>query len=50
LHWDIYVEGRNLLDREHVATMLVRDVATPDAEVLFPGAPRSVHAGVRYRF
>jgi iron complex outermembrane receptor protein len=48
--WDVYAEARNLFDRRHVATVLVRDQAAPDAEVLFPGAPRSVYVGAHYRF
>jgi iron complex outermembrane receptor protein len=48
--WDIYAEARNLLDKEYIATVVVRDRAGPDAEVLFPGAPRSVYFGARYQF
>jgi iron complex outermembrane receptor protein len=48
--WEIFAEGRNLLDRDYVATVLVKDVVTPTSEMLFPGAPRSVYAGMRFQF
>lgn len=48
--WEVYAEGRNLLDRHYIATVLARDVTAADAQVLFPGAPRSVYFGARYRF
>ncbi len=48
--WQFFIEGRNLLDRRHAATVLARDVAASDAQVLFPGAPRSVHLGAAYDF
>jgi hypothetical protein len=47
----VFAEARNLLDRDYVATMLVKDVVTPmNSQMLFPGAPRSFHAGVRFQF
>lgn len=49
-HWELFAEGRNLLDRKYIATVVVQAAATPDAQVLFPGAPRSVYVGARYRF
>src|SRR5690606_36319584 len=48
--WDLFAEGRNLLDRPYTATVVVKDVAFADAQVLYPGAPRSVYVGARYRF
>jgi len=48
--WEAYVEARNLLDREYIATTLVKDQITAGTAFLFPGAPRSVYAGVRYQF
>jgi iron complex outermembrane receptor protein len=49
-NWELYVEGRNLLDRRYVATVVVKDQASPSLEMLYPGAPRSVYAGARYQF
>lgn len=49
-HWEAYVEGRNLLDRRHVASVVVKDHADPSAQMLYPGAPRSVYVGARYQF
>jgi iron complex outermembrane receptor protein len=48
--WDVFAEARNLLDRDYVATVLVKDVVTPTSEMLFPGSPRSFYAGLRYQF
>lgn len=48
--WRVFVEGRNLLDKEFVANHGVRDVADVDAEILNPGEPRSVYVGVQVRF
>jgi iron complex outermembrane receptor protein len=48
--WEVFAEGRNLLDRDYVATVLVKDVVTPTSEMLFPGAPRSFYAGMRFQF
>jgi iron complex outermembrane receptor protein len=49
-NWEVFAEGRNLLDRDYVATVLVKDVVTPTSEMLFPGAPRSFYAGMRFQF
>ncbi len=49
-HWELFGEARNLLDRRYIATVAVRDVAAADAQVLFPGAPRSLYFGAHYRF
>jgi iron complex outermembrane recepter protein len=48
--WELFVELRNLLDEDYIATVGVLDEATPDAEILYPGAPRSAYAGVRVEF
>ena len=48
--WEVFAEARNLLDREYVATLSVKDVVTPTSEMLFPGAPRSYYAGMRFQF
>jgi iron complex outermembrane receptor protein len=48
--WEVFAEGRNLLDRKYVATVLVKDQYASGDEVLFPGAPRSAYFGARYRF
>jgi iron complex outermembrane receptor protein len=49
-NWEVYAEGRNLTDRNYVATVVVKDVANAGMEMLYPGAPRSVYFGARYRF
>ncbi len=48
--WELFAEGRNLLDRDHVAAVTVHDRANVDTRALYPGAPRSVLMGARYRF
>jgi iron complex outermembrane recepter protein len=48
--WEVFAEGRNLLDRRYVATVVVKDQYAAGNQVLFPGAPRSVYAGARYQF
>ncbi len=45
-----YVEVRNVLDEEYVATHGVRDRAAANAEILNPGAPLSAFAGLELRF
>jgi iron complex outermembrane receptor protein len=49
-NWEVFAEGRNLLDKQYIAAVAVKDQASPADEVLHPGAPRSVYAGVRSRF
>ena len=49
-NWEIFAEARNLLDRDYVATIVVKDVASPNSEMLFPGAPRSFYAGMHLQF
>jgi iron complex outermembrane receptor protein len=48
--WETYLEARNLLDSKYVATVVVKDQVSPGAEILYPGAPRSVYFGTRYQF
>jgi iron complex outermembrane receptor protein len=48
--WDFYGELVNAADEDYVATVGVRDIADPDADILNPGAPRSVYFGVNARF
>jgi len=49
-HWEVFADARNLLDRNYVATLVVKDYTRPTDEILFPGAPRSVYFGARYQF
>jgi iron complex outermembrane recepter protein len=49
-HWEVFAEGRNLLGKEYVAAVVVKDHASPGLEMLHPGAPRAVNVGARYRF
>jgi iron complex outermembrane recepter protein len=49
-HWELYAEARNLLNKVYVATVVVKDQANPDSEVLLPGAPRSMYLGARFQF
>ncbi len=49
-NWELYAEARNLGDKNYVSLFSVRDVAAPDAAILYPGEPRSVYAGARFRF
>jgi iron complex outermembrane receptor protein len=48
--WEIFGELRNLLDKSYIATIGVMNQTSPDASVLYPGAPRSVYVGVRHQF
>lgn len=47
--WEAFVELRNLLDEDYIATVGVRDRAAADAAVLNPGLPLSAYAGVRFK-
>jgi iron complex outermembrane receptor protein len=49
-NWEVYAEGRNLLDRRYVATVAVKDQADAATEMLHPGAPRAAYFGARYQF
>jgi iron complex outermembrane receptor protein len=48
--WELFAEVDNLLDRDYVGAMRVRDRAGAQDAVLQPGAPRSMHVGMRLRF
>ncbi len=48
--WSVFGEVHNLLDRRYVGQLTVRDRASRDDALLQAGGPRSVQAGVRYRF
>ena len=48
--WEVFGELRNLLDRNYVGTLSVRDVAGASDAILQPGEPRSVYAGLRVKF
>jgi iron complex outermembrane receptor protein len=48
--WQVYAEGRNLLDKRYVAAVVVKDQASASQELLHPGAPRAVYFGARYQF
>lgn len=47
---DVYLELRNLADREYVARHGVRALAAPNAAILSGGEPRSAYFGARLRF
>lgn len=48
--WEFFAEVRNVFDREYIATVTVLDMASANARVLYPGAPRSVYTGLRIFF
>jgi iron complex outermembrane receptor protein len=48
--WELFAEGRNLLDRDYIAAITVHDRADASTRALYPGAPRSVYVGARYQF
>ncbi len=48
--WELFGEVKNLLDEDYVATVSVLNVASPDARVLYPGAPLSAYFGLRMQF
>ena len=48
--WEIFAEGRNLLDQEYIAALVVKGRAAADGEMLFPGAPRAAYVGARMQF
>jgi iron complex outermembrane receptor protein len=43
--WRAWLDVHNLTDEDYVAYHYVRDVAAPDAAILFPGEPLSVYVG-----
>ena len=48
--WEMYLDMRNLTDKEYVGVHSVVNTAAPDAAILQAGEPRSVYAGVRMQF
>lgn len=48
--WSVFGEVRNLLGKEYVGVLTVKDRAGADDALLQAGAPRSVSVGVRYQF
>lgn len=48
--WQLFADARNLLDRDYVAAVVVKDQVSPTMEFLYPGAPRAVYVGARYAF
>ena len=48
--WSLFGEIRNLLDKQYVGVLTVKDRAGPDDALLQAGAPRSIYVGVRYQF
>ncbi|MDQ2701298.1 MAG: TonB-dependent receptor [Pseudomonadota bacterium] len=48
--WSVFAELRNLLDKDHVGTLSVRDAAGASDAILQAGAPRSAYVGLRLAF
>ncbi len=48
--WQLYAEGRNLLDKRYLAGVVVRDRVSPGEPLLHPGAPRAVYVGARFQY
>lgn len=48
--WSGYIEGRNLLDKRHIANAAIAGTATAESELYNPGADRSVYAGLQYTY
>ncbi|MDO6444273.1 TonB-dependent receptor [Colwellia sp. 1_MG-2023] len=49
-NWELFAELRNITNQEYVSVFSVKDTTLPSAEILQAGEPRSVYAGVKYRF
>ena len=47
---NVFAEAVNVTEERYVATIGVRDRAAADADILNPGAPRSLYLGLRGRF
>ncbi len=45
-----FIEARNLLDQDHVATTGVLKTATPASAVYFPGDGRAFYAGIEWKW
>jgi iron complex outermembrane receptor protein len=48
--WRVFLEFRNLLDRDYVSTHSVVDRYNSSSEIFYGGEPRSVYAGLHLRF
>lgn len=48
--WTIFGQIGNLLDKEYIGAISVRNLASENDAVLQPGAPRSVYVGMRFKF
>ncbi|MDT8311298.1 MAG: TonB-dependent receptor [Methylophaga sp.] len=46
----VFAEVKNLFDRDHIATHSVRTTGSADADILYPGEPRSAYVGFEYRY
>jgi iron complex outermembrane receptor protein len=49
-HWSVFVEGRNLTDRQYVSSVSITDTATAASALFEPGSGRSVYVGVQWRY
>ncbi|MGE3848746.1 MAG: TonB-dependent receptor family protein [Gammaproteobacteria bacterium] len=49
-HYRLYIDARNLLGKDFVATHSVFNFAAANAEALNPGEPRAIYAGLEVRF
>jgi iron complex outermembrane receptor protein len=47
---NVYVDGRNLLDKEHIATFSTIVDTSANTSVFYPGDGRRVFAGVKVQF
>jgi iron complex outermembrane receptor protein len=48
--WEVFGEVRNIFDTDYIATVSVLNEASANARVLYPGAPVSVYAGLRFSY
>jgi iron complex outermembrane receptor protein len=48
--WEVFGEVRNIFDTDYIATVSVLNEASAHARVLYPGAPVSVYAGLRFSY
>lgn len=48
--WSGYVEGRNLLDENYIATTITTGNADPSMELFNPGTGRAIYGGIQYRW
>jgi iron complex outermembrane receptor protein len=46
--WRVFVDLRNLADKDYVAYHYVRDIAAPDTALLFRGEPLSAYVGFEF--